>query len=59
MRIFPDRLEVLGRAQVVRISSAHLRDLLDVLDPFGEDMRINNLRQALALGYPERVSTPI
>ncbi|MBX3270618.1 MAG: hypothetical protein KF729_10170 [Sandaracinaceae bacterium] len=51
----PARLEVDGRVQIVRIGGAHLRELLDMLDPFRENPSLNTLRTTLDFGYPERV----
>ncbi len=47
-----DRMELDGRVQVVRIGRQHLRDLLDLFDPYREDVAINRIRMGLALGYP-------
>jgi translocation and assembly module TamB len=51
----PDKLELEGRVQLVRIGRQHLRDLLDGLDPYHEDPNMNRARMALAIGYPKRV----
>ena len=51
----PDSLDLQGRIQLVRIGRQHLLDLLDLIDPFREDVAINRARLGLQLGYPERV----
>lgn len=49
----PRRLELDGRVQVVRTSKEHLLDLLDVLDPHKEVGSLNQVRSAMAFGYPK------
>jgi len=44
-----------GKLQIVRASSSHVLDMLDVLDPFRESANANRVRSALALGYPKFV----
>lgn len=44
-----------GRVEILRIGSRHLLDLLDLQDPLRIDPAINRIRQALALGYPDKV----
>jgi hypothetical protein len=44
-----------GRADILRIGSRHLLDLLDLEDPHRANAGINRIRGALGLGYPERV----
>ncbi|HEY3594629.1 MAG TPA: hypothetical protein VGL13_12170, partial [Polyangiaceae bacterium] len=44
-----------GRADILRIGSRHLLDLLDVQDPHRANAQLNRIRGALSLGYPERV----
>jgi hypothetical protein len=44
-----------GRAEILRIGSRHLLDLLDLADPHAADPSINRVRFALGLGYPEHV----
>ena len=51
----PEKLEVEGRVQIVRMGRDHLLDALDLLDPYNEDPSINTIRKALALGYPKFV----
>jgi translocation and assembly module TamB len=51
----PAALTLDGKVQVVRASRNHLRDMLDVLDPFHEMVNANRVRQALFLGYPKFV----
>lgn len=51
----PRRLELDGRVQVVRTSKEHLLDLLDVIDPHHEVGSLNQVRSAMALGYPRAV----
>jgi hypothetical protein len=51
----PNRLDLDGRIQIVRIGRKHLRQLIELVDPYGEDGSLNTLRRALKLGYPKRV----
>ena len=51
----PDRLVLDGRMQVVRIGRNHLLDLMDLLDPYREDVNMNRARKALLVGYPKSV----
>jgi translocation and assembly module TamB len=51
----PASLTLDGKVQVVRASREHLREMLDLLDPFHEMMNANRVRQALQLGYPKFV----
>ena len=44
-----------GRAEIVRIGSRHLLDLLDIEDPLRVDPAMNRIRGALAFGYPDRL----
>jgi translocation and assembly module TamB len=44
-----------GRAEILRIGRRHLQDLLDLQDPHHANAAFNRVRQALALGYPDRV----
>jgi hypothetical protein len=44
-----------GRAEILRIGRRHLHDLLDLLDPYHATPAFNRVRQALAIGYPDRV----
>jgi hypothetical protein len=44
-----------GKLQIVRASSSHVLDMLDLLDPFRESANANRVRSALALGYPKFV----
>ncbi|HEX4475545.1 MAG TPA: hypothetical protein VH142_10740, partial [Polyangiaceae bacterium] len=44
-----------GRAEIVRIGSRHLLDLLDMEDPLHVDPAMNRIRFALAFGYPDRL----
>jgi hypothetical protein len=44
-----------GRAEVLRIGSRHLLDLLDLQDPHHSDPAINRIRHTLTLGYPDKV----
>ncbi|MBX3246663.1 MAG: hypothetical protein KF901_05715 [Myxococcales bacterium] len=52
----PSRLELDGRIQIVRVTTSHLRGLLDLVDPFREDPSLNSLRSALRFGHPRRVT---
>jgi hypothetical protein len=45
-----------GRADILRIGRRHLLDLLDLQDPRRADADLNRIRQALAVGYPDRVN---
>ncbi len=44
-----------GRAEIVRIGSRHLLDLLDMEDPMRADPAMNRIRTAMMLGYPDRL----
>ena len=55
IRLKPWRRTLEGRVDVARTSPDQLRLLLDVYDPFGENISANRARQALALGYPKAV----
>jgi len=50
-----DKQELNGRAHLVRIGRQTLLELLDVADPYRQDVSINQARQALAFGYPKFV----
>jgi hypothetical protein len=52
----PNRLELDGRLQIVRVSRKHLKALLDLIDPYREDPSMNSLRGALKYGFPKKVS---
>ncbi|MCB9614781.1 MAG: hypothetical protein H6722_20270 [Sandaracinus sp.] len=52
----PSRLELDGRIQIVRVATAHLRGLLDLLDPYREDPSLNSLRSVLRFAHPEQVT---
>lgn len=52
----PSRLELDGRIQIVRVATAHLRGLLDLLDPYREDPSFNSLRSVLRFAHPNRVT---
>jgi translocation and assembly module TamB len=49
----PDKLDLQGRIQVIRIGKQHLLDLLDFLDPYKENVGINRARLGLKVGYPK------
>lgn len=51
----PDKLDLEGRIQMVRISRAHLIEVLDVIDPYRENVDINRVRLGLEVGYPKFV----
>lgn len=52
----PNRLELDGRVQIVRLGGRHLVELLDMIDPYRENGSLNRLRGALEWGHPQRVS---
>lgn len=52
----PNRLEVDGRVQIVRIAGSHLLELLDMIDPYRENGSLNAVRSALDWGHPQRVT---
>ncbi len=52
----PSRLELDGRVQIVRVATAHLRGLLDLLDPYREDPSLNSLRGVLRFAHPNQVT---
>lgn len=51
----PVALTLGGKMQIVRATSAHVLDMLDVIDPYRESTNANRVRSALALGYPKFV----
>ena len=51
----PVALTLDGKLQIVRASSGHVLDMLDILDPYHESTNANRVRSALALGYPKFV----
>lgn len=53
--LVPDKLAVEGRVQILRIGRQHLLDVLDVIDPYREDVDINRVRLGLRVGYPKFV----
>ncbi len=55
LEIEPWKLAISGRAQLLRITTAHLRAMLDAFDPYREDVQANRARMALNLGRPEQV----
>jgi hypothetical protein len=44
-----------GRAEILRIGTRHLLDLLELEDPHHTDPATNRVRYALGLGYPKNV----
>ncbi len=52
----PERLELDGRIQIVRISRSHLLEMLSMIDPYEENASFSGLRAAMRFGYPESVS---
>ncbi len=44
-----------GRAEILRIGTQHLRDLLDIQDPQHLDPSLNRIRNALTIGYPDHL----
>jgi len=48
----PETLALDGTVNVVRISRVHLREMLDLIDPFHESVSANRVRSLLGLGYP-------
>ncbi len=53
--IRPWRLAIEGRAQLLRATPNHLRGLLDLVDPYHEDVQANRARLLLNLGHPDEV----
>lgn len=51
----PRIMTVDGKVQLVRVSRAHLYDILDLIDPYRDSASANRVRQALTLGYPKFV----
>jgi hypothetical protein len=51
----PLMLAVDGRIHVLRVGPNHLRDMLEVWDPYYEDLNANRLRLALKAGYPKQM----
>ena len=54
LEIEPWKFAIAGRAQLLRITTAHLRAMLDAFDPYREDVQANRARMALHLGRPEQ-----
>lgn len=52
----PERLELDGRIQIVRISRSHLLEMLSMIDPYEENTSFSSLRTAMRFGYPQSVS---
>lgn len=55
IRLKPWRRALEGRVDVARTSPDQLRLMLDVYDPYQENVSANRARQALVLGYPKSV----
>lgn len=55
IRLQPWRRALDGRVDIARTSPDQLRLLLDLYDPYQENVSANRARQALALGYPKAV----
>ena len=55
IRLKPWRRALEGRVDVARTSPDQLRLVLDLYDPYQENVSANRARQALALGYPKSV----
>lgn len=51
----PSKLALEGRMQIVRLDKRHLREILDILDPYRQDADFNKIRLALKVGYPKYV----
>ncbi len=51
----PRTLSLAGKIQIVRIGRDHLREVLNILDPFHEIASINKARLGLKLGFPKFV----
>lgn len=50
----PGQMSLSGRAQVLQLGRRHLLDMMDLWDPYHEDVRANQLRMALKVGHPQR-----
>ena len=55
LSLIPYRQGMEGRVEIVRISKRHLKDLLDLYDPYHADVAANRVRMGLIAGYPKRV----
>ena len=55
LTLTPYRMGLEGRVEIVQIGKQHLRDLLDLYDPYHADVASNRVRMALSIGYPEQV----
>ena len=53
LKFFPSTLALDGKVQIVRIGKAHLSQLLDVIDPYRENVQVNRIRFGLQFGYPK------
>jgi hypothetical protein len=51
----PEKLELEGRVEIVRIGKQNLLDLLDVWDPYHAIVSANRARLGLKFGYPKQV----
>lgn len=49
----PRKLALQGRIQVIRIGRQHLLDVLDLIDPYHENVGVNRARLGLKVGYPK------
>ena len=49
----PKSLDLRGKIQIVRIGRQHLREVLDLLDPYHETTSVNRVRLALKVGLSE------
>lgn len=49
----PAKLALEGRMQIIRLGRKHLLEILDMLDPYREDVDFNRIRLALKVGYPK------
>lgn len=57
IRLKPWRRTLDGRVDVARTSAEQVRLMLDLYDPYQENVSANRARQALVLGYPRSVRT--
>jgi translocation and assembly module TamB len=55
LRLNPQRLELEGRIDILRLGRDDLSAMLDAWDPYHADPNANRTRKALAAGYPKHV----
>ena len=49
----PAKMDLSGKIQALRLDAQHLPDILEIQDPYHEDLTANQIRKALEYGYPK------